>query len=48
MLDWDYIFATAKANSALSSVVGGCAIECTEDQINPSGVDASVGVAEVE
>jgi hypothetical protein len=48
MLDWDYIFATAKANSALSSVVGGCAIECTEDQINPSGVDASVSVAEVE
>jgi hypothetical protein len=51
MLDWDYIFATAKANaalSALSSSVGGtgCASECTEDQINPPGVDASVGVVE--
>jgi hypothetical protein len=57
MLDWDYIFATAKANAALASdaaaatlplpvVPGGCACECTEDQINPPGVDASVGVVE--
>jgi hypothetical protein len=46
MLDWDYIFATAKANAALASVGGGCAGECTEDQINPPGVDASVGVVE--
>jgi hypothetical protein len=55
MLDWDYIFATAKANAVLASdataalspvVPGGCACECTEDQINPPGVDASVSVVE--
>jgi len=45
MLDWDHIFATAKANATLSSA-GGCAGECTEDQINPPGVDAPVGVVE--
>lgn len=45
MLDWDYIFATAKANAALS-VGSGCSGECTEDLISSPGVESSVGVVE--
>ena len=46
MLDWDYIFATAKAN-AISSI-GGCSSEYMPAQVDQQGacVESSVGMVE--
>jgi len=46
MLDWDYIFATAKANA--SSSVGTCSNECIAAQIDQQGrgADSPIGMVE--